>query len=272
MKKRKIRFKLSSAVFLLLVVLLPGCVYPIPNRPETYRLLLSDNYLIELFPTCRIDPGTRTISYDLTDEEKDYCREIFRQNQNNYDGYCQGSTVFKGPRMQIPEGFEKLQDRLVSLSEISDPILNYFGKTEENLLKGFVNFYSSTAGCLSGGGCLDARNVTKCIVFSYDKSSDELTTEIVFDKRMAVARQGDTVLYWKKKAFYAYDLSTGKETFLIKDFSYSAFPWVSKKCNLYDGSDFVFFRLGYEPFIGKKKAGCYIYDYGETSFYELQSV
>ena len=89
-----------------------------------------------------------------------------------------------------------------------------FGYWQEEIFVGFVQVYNGYARTCSG---YDLANLDHSLLFTYDSITDTVNVTKEIAGAAVVAFAQETVIYWKKQAYYAYDLQTDTETYLVDD-------------------------------------------------------
>lgn len=194
--------------------------------------------------------------------------ETYR-NGNSDDIFLGGGTA---PRRSIftPTGFEGVT-AYIEAQEIDGneySVVDTNGIVSDNILTGWVNVYKDTAGYLSGGGQYAAEEIDHAITFTYDAQSDEFNVTNTVDGAMIVSFYGDTVLYWKKKSYYSYNLVARTETFLTKDKAYDSGLLHQSRAYIVTDGRYALFELVKAGW-SKETTYVYLYDYEDNSFSQL---
>lgn len=121
-------------------------------------------------------------------------------------------------RTTVPEGHESVIAHIENHKlDSKDSIVYAFGHLDDGVLKGFVQVYKDTSRV---DGNYSIENISNSVVFSYDLEGDAFSVVRQFDHAVVVAVQRDVAIYWKDKAYYAYDMKTQSETYLVEDKAY----------------------------------------------------
>lgn len=130
-----------------------------------------------------------------------------------------GDTFPRG-LVEAAEGYEELAGQVEALDTRDEKYLTAFASKTADMVYGFCVIYKNATGFLSGGGQIDAKKVKKSILFSFDREEGELNILSTLENRVAVAFDGENVVYFYKEKYYLGDLSGEKEKYLCDDAAY----------------------------------------------------
>lgn len=121
---------------------------------------------------------------------------------------------------KIPDGYDNIINHLEKHKpENDDSVIDACGYVNEGILTGFIQVYNDTSGIY---GNYAIEKISHSIVFSYNVDADEFYAVEKFDGVVIVAFSDSTVIYWKDKAYYSYDLTTNEEKYLVEDKAYDS--------------------------------------------------
>ena len=80
-------------------------------------------------------------------------------------------------------------------------------------------YYHDTSGVY---GNYAIEKISHSIAFSYNADTDEFSVIEKIEGVVIVAFADSTVIYWKDKAYYSYDLTTNVEKYLVEDKAYDS--------------------------------------------------
>ena len=130
-----------------------------------------------------------------------------------------GDTFPRGV-LEAAEGYEQLAQQVETLDDRDEKYLTAYASKTADMVYGFCVIYKNATGFLSGGGQIDAKKVTKSILFSFDREKGELSILSTLEGRIVVAFDGENAVYYYKEKYYLGDLSGGKEQYLCDDEAY----------------------------------------------------
>ena len=150
--------------------------------------------------------------YMLSRFSKVYKIDFENKNELKYD-------FFAGEHSgKIPEGYEGIIGHLEKCKLESDTsVIDACGYANDGILTGFVQVYYDTSGKY---GAYAIEKISHSIAFSYNADTNEFSIVKKFDGVVIVAFANSTVIYWKNKAYYSYDLTTNEEKYLVEDKAY----------------------------------------------------
>ncbi len=123
--------------------------------------------------------------------------------------------TFRGG-LETAEGYEQLAEQVKALDGREYKYITAYASETADMVYGFCVIYKKPTGFLSGGGQIDAREITKSILFSYDREGTFSVLSTLED-RIAVAFDGENAVYYYKEKYYLGDLSGEKEQYLCDD-------------------------------------------------------
>ena len=160
----------------------------------------------------KIDLQNRSFSLVENSKEADFEWKI--GNEFKYE-------FFAGEyKTTVPAGYESIIKHIEDCKLDSEKsVVDACGYLDNKILKGFVQVYKDTDGVY---GHYAIEKISHSLVFWYDSESDEFSVARKFDNVVIVAVQNDTVIYWKDKAYYSYDMKIQAETYLVEDKAYDS--------------------------------------------------
>lgn len=144
-------------------------------------------------------------------------------------------------------------------------LVNAFGYWQEEILVGFVQVYEKYAKTCSG---YDTKNIDHSLLFSYDANSDTFSVIKEVEDVVMVAFGKDTIIYWKNRSYYAYDLQTEEETYLVEDKAYDGGTSSWSTPVIYFNEQMCLLHLVKGELKGDKEY-TYIFDFETKAFFEL---
>ena len=118
--------------------------------------------------------------------------------------------------LTAPQGYESVAESIEERFGGEDLLLYAYGQLYGGVLVGFVQIYEND------GNGYAVETLSHSVLFRYGYETDEFIVRERFDGAAVVAVHGDTVVYWKDKAYYRYDLATQAEEYLLEDAAYDA--------------------------------------------------
>ena len=217
------------------------------------QYFLSDNW----YKNYKIDFECKTISLVENDELSKLNEE---KNAENAFVFQQ----FHGSYNDIENDALKAHLEACELTN-GHSLVNAFGYWQEEILVGFVQVYEKYAKTCSG---YDTKNIDHSLLFSYDANSDTFSVIKEVEDVVMVAFDLDTVIYWKDKAYYAYDLQTEEETYLVEDKAYDGGTSSWSTPVIYFNEEMCLLHLVKGELKGDKEY-TYIFDFETNEFFEL---
>ena len=197
----------------LLVFTLSSCSATV-NFIEVEPLCLSEidgkNYFLSIYTdeNYQLDFESRIISSIQNDALPAFEEEVKTKNAFKYEN-------FHGEYESVEnEALEKHLKTFVLTEDESDLLVYVFGYWQEEILVGFVQVYNGYSRSCSG---YDLANLDHSVLFAYDSTTDTFTVTEKIEDAAVVAFADETVIYWKNRAYYAYNLKTDTETYLVED-------------------------------------------------------
>ena len=250
-------------LLLLLVTSLASCSV-VANHMTTGYLCTTEldgsMYMLSRFSKVyKIDFENRTFSLA---QDPDFDETLFEnKNELKYD-------FFAGEQSgKIPEGCEGIIGHLEKCKLESDTsVIDACGYANDGILTGFVQVYHGTSGIY---GNYAIEKISHSIAFSYNADTDEFSIIKSFDGVVIVAFFDNTVIYWKDKAYYSYDLTTSKEKHLVEDKAYDGGLNQTSTPAVFSNEEICVLHL----VKGKTKKDIeymYVFDFETGEFFELE--
>ena len=207
--------KLICILLLLVLVTSLASCDGVANHMTTGYLCTTNldgsTYMLSRFSKVyKIDFENKTFSLA---QNPDFDETLFdNKNELKYD-------FFAGEHSgKIPEGYENIIGYLEKCKLENDTsVIDACGYANDGILTGFVQVYRDTSGIY---GNYAIEKISHSIAFSYNANIDEFSIIKSFDGVVIVAFSDSTVIYWKNKAYYSYDLTTNEEKYLVEDKAY----------------------------------------------------
>lgn len=166
----------------------------------------------------------------------------------------------------IPEGYEGVISYIERCKlETDSSVVDACGYVKDGLLIGFVQVYADMRTVY---GNYAVEEIDHSLIFTYNVENGEFTVTHRLDKAVAVAVYEDTILYWKDKAYYKYDLKTQIETHLIEDKAYNAGFNQLSSSGVHFNSEFCFIHM-VKGEINENVEYMYVYTWSNGDFIEL---
>lgn len=190
--------------------------------------VVSNHMTTEYLCTTELDGSTYILSrfskiYNIDFENKTFSlveNDLFAesdftsQNEFKYELFAGEYTT------QIPDGYEGIIKYVKECRLENDTsVVDACGYVKNEILTGFVQVYKDTSGVY---GNYAIEKISHSIAFSYNADADEFSVVKRFDDVVMVAFADNTVIYWKDKAYYSYDLTTNTEKYLVEDKAYDS--------------------------------------------------
>ena len=147
----------------------------------------------------------------------------------------------------------------------NDSLVYAFGYWQEEILVGAVQVYDGYARSCSG---YDLANLDHSVLFTYNSITDTFTVTREFIGAAVVAFAQETVIYWKNRAYYAYDLMSETEVYLTDDKAFDsgitnyATPYV-----YFNGEMCIFYLI---KDFSRENVFFYAYSFETNDFVELK--
>lgn len=164
----------------------------------------------------------------------------------------------------VPTGYEGVLSYIEECKLDNDSsVVDACGYLRDGLLFGFVRVYKDTRGVY---GNYSIEEIDHSLVFTYNPETDKFTVEYKLDNVVIVAVFEDTVIYWKDKAYYKYNLKTQQETYLIDDKAYDSGLNQLSTAGVYLNSEICVIHI---HMMSKDTDYLYVYDWSNDNFFEL---
>lgn len=169
----------------------------------------------------------------------------------------------------IPAGYEAIA-RSIEACELDNgsSVVDACGLVQEGILTGFVRVYKDMR-TIAGNYAIE--EIDHSILFSYDADSDAFSIIKCLEGVVVVAFSKDTVIYWKNKAYYAYDLKTDAERYLVEDKAYDSGMSQQSSPFVFSNETMCVFHL-VKGELSKDKEYMYVFDFESGEFFELKMV
>ena len=166
----------------------------------------------------------------------------------------------------IPEGYEGVTSYVEGCElENDSSVVDACGYVKDGLLVGFVQVYADMRTVYANYA---VEEIDHSLIFTYNVENDEFTVVHRLDGVVVVAVYEDTIIYWKDKAYYKYDLKSQSEMYLIEDKAYDAGFSRLSSSGVYFNSEFCIIHMTK----GKTKENVnymYVYNWSNGDFFEL---
>ena len=166
----------------------------------------------------------------------------------------------------IPEGYEGVTSYVEGCELENDgSVVDACGYVKDGLLVGFVQVYADMRTVYANYAI---EEIDHSLIFTYNVENDEFTVVHRLDGVVVVAVYEDTIIYWKDKAYYKYDLKSQSEIYLIEDKAYDAGFSQLSSSGVYFNSEFCIIHMTK----GKTKDNVnymYVYNWSNGDFFEL---
>ncbi|MCM1306855.1 MAG: hypothetical protein NC037_05955 [Bacteroides sp.] len=254
--------KILAILFIILPTVLCGfcgCTHRVSGNYPHYsyvELLETENGF--LVPNYSIDAVNKQCT-----QTGDYLTD--------YEAALHGGTA---PLYSIvaPQGYESVAPHIEALElDRSSSVVDTRGYVSDGKLYGFVNVYKDTVGYFAGGGNYGVEEISHGIIFEYDPETDCFSEKQRFNGCNIVAYNAGTVLYWKNKKYYSYDLLTQTEKFLIEDRAYDSGFQHQSYTYIYTNSKYTALLMT-KAKLTKDVQYFYLYDYSIGVLSELNIV
>ena len=255
------RIKVSSVILTLIsvcgfVLILCGCTHRIAGNYPNYGYIKS----------IESDNGFLIPNYEINVKEKKYAE--IKNDESAYSvNFLYGGTA---PRYSIvtPTGFDGVKPHIEALPLGGRSVADANGYITDGKLVGFANVYKDTIGYLSGGGNYGVEEISRGILFEYLPETDTFTETKRFDGCNVVAYNGTTVLYWRDRNYYSYDLNSQTESFLVEDKAYDKGIQHQSYTNIFTNTEYTAIFITKSKF-SKETRFAYLYDYTTKEFCQL---
>ena len=146
-------------------------------------------------------------------QDRDFDEALFdNKNELKYEFFAGDYNA------KIPDGYDNVIGHLKNCRLENDAsVIDATGYVTDGFLTGFVQVYHDTY-VVYGNYAME--KIAHSIAFSYNVDTDEFSVVEKIDGAVIVAFSDGTVIYWKDKAYYSYDLTTNEEKYLVEDKAY----------------------------------------------------
>ena len=250
-------------LLLLLVTSLASCGV-VANHMTTGYLcatkLDGSIYMLSRFSKVyKIDFENRTFSLA---QDPNFDENIFdNKNELKYEFFAGEYNA------KIPNGYDNIIDHLEKCKLENDTsVIDACGYVNDGILTGFVQVYHDTSGKYD---TYAIEKISHSRAFSYNADTNEFSIVKNFDGVVIVAYSNNTVIYWKNKAYYSYDLTTSEEKYLVKDKAYDSGLNQTSTPAVFSNEEICVFHL----VKGKTKENIeymYIFNFETGEFFELE--
>lgn len=209
--------KLLCVFFVFVIITSLASCGVVSNHMTTGYLQISEingsTYMVSRFSKIyNIDLEYKTFSL-VKNPDFD---ETFFDNKNEFK-----YEFFAGKySAKIPDGYDNVVNHLKKyIPENEASVIDACGYANEGILIGFIQVYNDTSG-IHGNYAIE--KISHSIAFTYNVDTDEFSVIKKIGSIVIVAFSGSTVIYWKDKAYYSYNLTTGEEKHLVEDKAYDS--------------------------------------------------
>ena len=226
-----------------------GYLYILEKDGETYiKSQYSNVYSIDL----------ENKTFALVDDSETKTSWFEQEDPNAFE-----FSMFAGEYgYTVPTGYECVLSYIEEYELDNDSsVVDACGYLKDALLFGFVRVYKDTRGVY---GNYSIEEIDHSLVFTYNPETDKFTVEYKLDNVVIVAVFEDTVIYWKDKAYYKYNLKTQQETYLIDDKAYDSGLNQLSTAGVYFNSEFCIIHM-----MSKDTDYMYAYDRSNGNFFGL---
>ncbi len=207
----------------------------------------------------KIDIESKTFALMENIETVEFACEV--ENELKYEFFA-GEYI-----AQIPDGYDGVEKHIMKCKLENDTsVVNACGYVNDKVLVGFVQVYEDTKG-VHGNYAIE--KISHSIAFSYNAETDKFSTIKRLDGVVIVAFANNTILYWKDKAYYSYDLTTNTEKHLVEDKAYDGGLNQTSTPAVFGNGEMCVFHL----IKGKSKENIeymYVFDFETNDFFELE--
>ena len=166
----------------------------------------------------------------------------------------------------IPEGFEGVIPYVEGCELDNDrSVIDACGYVKDGILFGFVQVYKDMRTVYANYAI---EEIDHSLIFTYNDESDEFTVTHKLDDVVIVAVCEDTVIYWKDKAYYKYDLKVQTETYLVEDKAYDAGLTQQSSAEVYFDFEFCILHMTHRH-ASEDIDYMYVYNWSNGDFFEL---
>ena len=116
------------------------------------------------------------------------------------------------------DGYEALDNHIMSCAIDDYSIIDAHGKIRDNVMVGFIRVYKRGVGLYVGN--TSVADVVYSYIYSYSPERGDFIIEHTLNDVAIIAFEGESVIYWRDRAFYLYNLNTKEEKYLVEHKSY----------------------------------------------------
>ena len=258
--------KLISLFFVMfLLIILSSCSMTI-NFIDVEPLCLSEldgeTYFLSIYTgeNYKLDFANKTISRIENDALPAFEEEVKTKNAFEFEHFHGEYELIEN------EALVNHLKSFVSAEDKSDLLVYAFGYWQEEILVGFVQVYNGYARSCSG---YDLANLDHSLLFTYDSITDTFTVTKEISGVAVVASAQETVIYWKNRAYYAYDLKTDTEIYLIEDKAFDSGITNYATPYVYFNDDMCILHLIKDK-QKEDKVFYYVFNFETNEFFELK--
>ena len=227
----------------------PLCLAEIDGEMYFLSICTDENY--------KLDFENKTISMIQYDTLPAFEEEMETKNAFKFE-------QFHGAYNEIEN--EKLAMHLESCELTdTDSLIYALGYWQDEILTGFAQVYDGYAPTCSG---YDISNIDHSLLFTYNLTTDTFTATKEIEDVAIVAFSGESVIYWKNRAYYAYDLQTGAERFLTEDKAFDSDITNYSTPYVYFNGEMCIFHLIKDK--ARDKVFFYAFNFETNEFFELK--
>ena len=169
----------------------------------------------------------------------------------------------------IPTGYEAIAKQIEACElDNGSSVVDAYGSVQEGILTGFVRVYKDMR-TIYGNYAIE--EIDHSILFSYNADTDAFSIIKRLENVVVVAFSSDMAIYWKNKAYYAYDLKTDAETYLVEDKAYDGGMSQQSSPCVFSNETMCIFHL-VKGGLSKDKEYMYVFDFESGEFFELKMV
>ena len=143
------------------------------------------------------------------------------------------------------DGYEALDNYIMTCAIDDYSIIDAHGKIRDNVMVGFIRVYKRGVGPYIGN--TSVADVVYSYIYSYSPERGDFIIEHTLNDVAIIAFEGESVIYWRDRAFYLYNLNTKEEKYLVEHKSYDGgyTNWSTTEA-IYDSERcYVLMRKGY---------------------------
>ncbi len=215
----------------------------VKQNGKTYiKLQNTDIYLIDL----------ESKSFDLADDREG----LLPYFENNTPDALKCFYFAGEYDSTVPENYKGVIPHIKNCELKADSsVVDACGYISGDKLVGFVQVYKDMRGPY---GNYSIEEIDHSLVFSYDAQNDKFNVEYTLEDVVIVALHESSVIYWKDKKYYLYDLKNKTEVYLVDDKAYDSGLTQYSTSGVYSNSEICVIHMikGMST-----KDVCYVYVY-----------